>query len=227
MKTPTFLQTVIFALILVAMPLANFAKDYHFLGSEDRMYVNPKNWYPAYPGTQIQEGDRIIIEGSVVYEGFMIDLAGTMEISLGSTVISADGEMLIRPTGKLSNFGELKVRGIRNFGRFINNVSSSTHLNFFSAQRAAISTNMASASLTTTGDLVNAGTFNNYGTCSVGHDLFNLNASIFNQMQHATLKVRGAVQTSPDSSLNHGPSSTFQTAKEIALQPGSAYSARR
>lgn len=227
MKTSTFLRTASFAFLIALLPLANFAKDYHFLGSEDRMYVNPNNWYPAYPGTQIQEGDRVVIEGNVVYEGFMIDLAGTLEVSLGSAVTSADGEMLIRPTGKLSNFGEVKIRGIRNFGRFINNVSSSTHLNFFSAQRAAISTNMASASMITTGDLVNAGTFNNYGTCAVGHDLFNLNASIFNQMQHAKLQVRGAVQTSPDSSLNHGTSSTFQTAKEIALQPGSAYTSRR
>lgn len=227
MKTSTILHIASFALLVALLPLANFAKDYHFLGSEDRMYVNPNNWYPAYPGTQIENGDRVIIEENVVYEGFMIDLAGTLEVSLGATITSADGEMLIRPTGKLSNFGEIKVRGVRNFGRFINNVSSSTHLNFFSAQRAAITTNMASASLITTGDLVNAGTFNNYGACSVGHDLFNLNASIFNQMQHANLKVRGAVQTSPDSSLNHGTSSTFQTAKEIALQPGSAYTSRR
>ncbi len=227
MKTSTLLHIASLTFLIALMPLANFAKDYHFLGSEDRMYVNPKNWYPAYPGTQIEEGDRIIIEGSMVYDGFMIDLAGSMEIALGANVTSADGEVLIRPTGKLSNFGELKVRGIRNFGRFINNVSSSTHLNFFSAQRAAITTNMASASLITTGDLVNAGTFNNYGTCSVGHDLFNLNASTFNQMQHAKLGVRGAVQTSPDSSLNHGPSSTFQTAKETAQQSGSAFSSRR
>jgi len=223
MKTSTILRTISLTILVAIFSLNNYAKDYHFLGSEDRMYVNPQNWYPAYPGTQIKEGDRIIIESSMVYEGFMIDLSGNMEVALGADVTSADGELLIRPTGKLSNFGSLKVRGIRNFGRFINNVSSNTHVNFFSAQRAAITTNMASSSLTTTGDLVNAGTFNNYGACSVGHDLFNLNASIFNQMQHADLKVRGAVQTSPESSIN----STFTSAKEINLQPGSAYSSRR
>jgi hypothetical protein len=221
MKTLATFFATLFLLTVFAS-----AKDYHFLGTEDNMYVNPANWYPNYPGTQIEENDRIIIEGKVVYEGFMIDLAGKMEVTLGSEITSSDGEILIRPSGKLSNFGEVKIRGIRNFGSFVNNVSAATHLGFFSAQRSAVSTNMASATMLTSGDLVNIGTFNNYGYCKIGNDLFNLNASIFNQMQHAELEVKGAVQTSPASRMNHGSESHFRTAESISLQSASGFSSR-
>lgn len=205
--------TKLFLLLLVSTFVSfsqTFAKEYHFLATEDNLYINPANWYPAYPGTEIAAGDLVKIEADMLFQGFQVNLQGEMEVSLGAEITSSDGEFIIHPTGILTNAGAIRIRGIRNFGQFTNKLSAETHLSFFSAHRHALTSNMTSADFITTGDAVNVGTFNNYGHCAIGNDLINMEQSVFNQMQHATLVVRGTVQTSAEARVNESPESSIQ-----------------
>ena len=77
---------------------------------------------------------------------------------------------------------------------------------------------MVSATFLTTGDVVNVGTFNNYGYCSVGHDLYNLKSSVFNLIRGAELVVRGSMQNSATATLNNAPESVIQFVQEVNPQ---------
>ena len=188
------------------------ATDYHFVAKADNQYVNPANWSPAYPGVEIGPEDRIFIDDDAVYEGLNLEVYGTIEIALGTTLSSASGELRLRYSGTCNNYGTIRVKGTRIWGSFTNNTSGRIFSSFISIRKEANLSNLPGASFVIQGDLANLGRVLNYGHVSVGNKLILMDHSQFRQIGRAELLVRGGLSADPRSMLEKTPQSYVQIA---------------
>ena len=211
MKTTIHIR--FFALLIPAflmlMPRL-MAIDYRFVATEDHFLVNPANWEPCYPGAVVEKGDRVFIEADAFFEGFRLDVYGELEVGFGAVLSSADGEILLRKKSSLSNFGEIQIAGIRNFGTLNNHLGASISLDFFSARFRSVTSNMRNATLVTTGDILMQGELQNYGYCSAGRDLIMLGQAQVSQTAHAELLVRGNMYASEAAGIAQAQTSRLE-----------------
>ncbi|MEZ4825239.1 MAG: hypothetical protein R3C61_02940 [Bacteroidia bacterium] len=185
--------------------------DYFFRATEDHLYENPANWIPAYPGTEIAKGDRVVLLDDVNFVGFDIQVNGKLEIGMGVSVISGENGFVVNENGTIDNWGEILVSHIENYGKVYNCIAARIYLKTFRAFRGAFTYNAHSSLFATISDLENQGRFDNYGECKTGNDF--LNHAIFYQVRYANLDVRGNMILAPGSVFTHSPQSTVVAGK--------------
>ncbi|MEL6674268.1 MAG: hypothetical protein AAFR61_18825 [Bacteroidota bacterium] len=186
----------IISFLLVLIPWDGFAKEFYFLGMEDRHYENPANWYPAYPGSKIAKGDKVVIMADVNFGFYDISVGGIMEIAMNAQMHSPQGKIMIQPEGLLDNNGQLMVEIVENNGQFFNRIAATSHLHTYVAHPGAHTYNGYSAIFRTIGPLVNGGRFDNYSACISGSDF--TNTATFHQVRQSRLTVAGDMFLSPD-----------------------------
>jgi hypothetical protein len=165
------------------------AEDYFFLALEDSYYENPANWFPAYPGDQISDSNRVVLMADASFGSYDIHIAGSMEITLGVRLHSALGSLQVMPSGTLDNQGSLMVMRIKNYGTLYNRLSALIYLYEYIAYDGAITQNACSAVFETIAHIENSGRFDNYSRCIAGSDFSN--SCIFNQIYASRLEVSG------------------------------------
>lgn len=202
------LTLTVFACIVY---VSGMGADYFFQAVEDHLYENPANWLPAYPGTDISAGDRVVLMENVSFIGYDIRVNGKLEIGMGVSLISGENGLLVSKTGVVDNSGEIFVKYIESSGRIANQIAARIHLFNFHAFEGATTYNSASAIFTTLIDLENQGRFDNYGVCKAGNDF--RNHALFYQIRYANLDVRGNIILAPGSVLTHSPQSTVVSGK--------------
>ncbi|MEM6262128.1 MAG: hypothetical protein AAGI38_06435 [Bacteroidota bacterium] len=165
------------------------ATTYYFLGVEDGLYENPANWQPGYPGTFISPKEKVIIQESVSFTGYDLEVAGKLKIGPGAELFSSRNTLRIASTGYVVNDGELKVHQIENEGKLDNSLAAEIDLYEFRAGPKAITRNAQSARFVTLGNIYNEGVFQNYSYCSIGGELDN--RATFSQLSNGQLIVQG------------------------------------
>lgn len=202
------MKRIIFCILLSLLYQSLWATDYYFLATEDHLYENPVNWYPAYPGTHVGNEDRVLVMADMYLAGFPITVEGTMEIKVGARIVSGESHIHVKPNGVLDNAGDLLVHTVLNEGMVYNRVSARIHLFAYQAFDGARTHNSASATFQTIGNLINAGRFDNYSICHAGEDF--TNQAIFYQMPRSQLQIRGNCLLAPGSILRQSRESVFQ-----------------
>lgn len=196
--------TIIFTLVLAA--LTGKAEDFFFLASEDYLYENPANWHPAYPGTEIQEGDKVVVMSDVFFTGYDIKVEGEFKVMLGARVSSSKGSLRISENGQIDNEGEILVNQVENFGKVVNRISATLNVHDYIAHPGAHTHNSLKATFKTLGSLINNGKFDNYSICAAGQTFEN--TSVFNQIRDSRLNIEGEMLLSPGSEFNQSDKST-------------------
>lgn len=173
------------------------ANDYFFLATEDHLFENPANWFPHYPGTQVQEGDKVTIMADVSFAGYNLDVKGVLEVMLDARIHSPDGSIIIRKGGLLDNNGKILVEEVNNYGRLYNRIASIVHIYSYIAFSGSHTHNAYSAIFRTISSLINKGRFDNYSSCIAG--TFFKNMAEFNQIRESQLDVSGDILLTPGS----------------------------
>lgn len=163
--------------------------EYYFSPIEDNFYENPTNWMPEYPGTKIEAGEKVVIQGLAYITHYNLEILGEMQVSMDGMLFSSDGNVLIGQGGKIFNEGELVLNQIDNAGELNNQMSASINVHELITQIDAVTTNRQSASIVVNKRLLNKGSFDNYGQCSVQLDFDN--QAEFNQIRGGELLVKG------------------------------------
>ncbi|RMG20405.1 MAG: hypothetical protein D6730_19950 [Bacteroidetes bacterium] len=161
---------------------------YFFSAREDNLYENPANWSPAYPGTHIREEEKIVLRGMVYITDYKLNIAGSMDLGLGSTLYALAGDVQIGATGQLTNRGELMVNRLINEGKINNSASGKIDVMEYTALPGAYTHNGPEAAFITAGNLHNQGVFNNYNLCKVRGKL--INEAVFNMLPGSRLLLR-------------------------------------
>lgn len=174
--------------LLVVVKQDNY-KDFHFEPTEDSFFENPANWQPAYPGTHIQAGDRIILHGPAYATFYDIKLEGAMEIYAEGSFYSFNGNLEILPGAEIQNHGELMVNELTNAGIIDNQSSATVDVMHYTGDEGSVMNNLLGANFTSAGNMVNKGIFNNYGLCAVRDEFKNL--ATFNELPGSELVVHG------------------------------------
>ncbi len=172
---------------IVPLPLNSI--HYLFSPIEDHLLENPANWYPDFPGLPIARNQHVMIEGEACFTGFDLQVAGAVHISIGSSIFSPNGKILVLAGGELINNGEIMVASIENQGLIQNNLSATIDIGSFQCLDGGFTHNARSALFTVSNSIVNQGVFNNYSLCTIGKQF--INEATFNQMPDAELRVNG------------------------------------
>ena len=198
--------------ILLLLPILLFsmantltAANYYFMATEDHNYVNPENWYPAYPGSEIEKNDSVFILEDVYVRGINLEVKGVMSIEWGVKVLARS--LSISEGASLVNFGKIIAEKINNFGSISNKIAGSINLSNYSAYTTAQTYNGGSSKFITTKGLVNEGRFDNYGSCVVGS--YFENRAVFNQLKTSQLRVLGQYLLADGSTLYQSRYSYF------------------
>lgn len=200
--------SIVIFLCLTSLSALNMqAKDFFFMAQEDNYYENPANWYPSYPGVNIEKGDRVVLMTDANLNGYNIEVAGIFELQLGATLTSSNGELIIKAGGLLDNDGSVLVAGIVNHGQLYNRQSATVNIHQYFAHSSAHTHNSYSAQFTINKTLVNEGRFDNYGRCRIEQDLTNI--AIFNQINRSELEIAGDLLLVPGCTFNQSQKSTL------------------
>ncbi|MEM7368882.1 MAG: hypothetical protein AAF587_09775 [Bacteroidota bacterium] len=167
----------------------NGIKEYYFSPLEDNFYENPSNWLPDYPGTKIESGTKIIIQGLAYITHYQLEVLGEIQVSMDGMLFSSDGGILVSSQGKVSNEGELVLKTIDNRGELNNQMSATINVHELTVHTDALTNNLQGATMTINKRLLNQGSFNNYGHCNVQMDFDN--QADFNQIRGGALLVNG------------------------------------
>lgn len=154
--------------LLIAYCIPSYATDYTFNGFGD--WTDESNWNGDYPGTTLNNGDNIFIEGDCyIFESTIVDNNGAIIINGGSS-LSARGTFNINNNGSLSAIGNFSVEGgitnnygtidiysdffagwaeFNNYGTFTSNDGSSIGINliFFNKNGAEFTQNSLSMTI--------------------------------------------------------------------------------
>lgn len=91
-------------------------------------WTDANAWNGDYAGTTINEGDVVIITGSVTMNANVV-VAGTVKIEKGASMVGMK-DLLVTRTGMLVNFGNTVMKTIVNEGIINNNLILETMVNF-------------------------------------------------------------------------------------------------
>ena len=95
-------------------------KEYYFSPTEDNFYENPSNWIPEYPGTKIQPGSKIVIQGLAYVTHYDLEILGEVHVPMDGMLFSSEGNLRVLKGGKILNEGELVLNAIDNEGELHN-----------------------------------------------------------------------------------------------------------
>lgn len=209
------LITLIFTLCCISTA---FATDYYFHAHTDHQFTNPANWSPAYPGDQIADGDRVFLEDDAVFEGYSLEVFGSLEVGLHTSLTSTTGEIHVKETGVLRSYGVVRAKGMRVWGTLYHNTGANLRVRFMSVRATGLVSNLPGANMFIMGDMALVGHIRNYADIQVGETLHLFDASRFHQLGTATLRVRTGLQQAPQASfvqerhtLSDIPKSTIAT----------------
>lgn len=184
------LSGVALFLFIKSPPEERVYEEFTFAPQDDNLYENPDNWSPSYPGTHIQEGQLISIQGMAYATYYDIVIDGKAIIGREATLYSFSGNLTMGRTGELVNFGELMVNRLINHGRVINHMAGSVDVLTFEASDSGVTDNLNGADFKIATTFTNSGVFNNYSVCVVKEKF--INHSVFNQLRGGKLVYRGA-----------------------------------
>lgn len=114
------MKKLLLLLFIGISPILCLATTFYFTGIEDSDYANPANWFPFYPGTNIEKGDVIILQSNCHFDGFDIVVEGRLFIELGESLNSSASGMKIQEGGIVNNEGEITLQYLQNNGKLIN-----------------------------------------------------------------------------------------------------------
>lgn len=175
-------------LFMIAFYSITTAQTYTFTGAEDDRYENPANWTPAFPGTEIEAGTEVFIEGyAIATETLTIN--GTLHLAVGAALETRENAVIISNSGKLINDGDVFAASLLNSGTVNNNFAAILELDEYVSEAGSTTNNLMAAEILVSGDMINGGIFNNYSTIVVENGFENTAA--FNQMRSADLQVNG------------------------------------
>lgn len=175
-------------LFMIAFYSITTAQTYTFTGAEDDRYENPANWTPAFPGTEIEAGTEVFIEGyAIATETLTIN--GTLHLAVGAALEARENAVIISNSGKLINDGDVFAASLLNSGTVNNNFAAILELGEYVSEAGSTTNNLMAAEILVSGDMINGGIFNNYSTIVVENGFENTAA--FNQMRSADLQVNG------------------------------------
>ncbi len=143
------------------------AKSYSFQATKDHFWTNPDNWFPTYPGTQLAATDTIHVLANVHFQGFDLQLEGCMHVALGVRIFSAKQSLIIHPSGRLDNEGNLNLHSLISSGKAYNRLSGRVIANHIRCMTGSDLYNANTASICIYHTFDQAGNFYNYGLCEV------------------------------------------------------------
>ena len=182
------MKNIAFSLLAILGYLQAHATDYYFQATEDHLYENPHNWSPAYPGTTIENTDRVFVLEDVFFTDYQLEVSGELVIQLGVKAFSLQG-VQVSAIGRVVNEGEIVVDHIHNRGMFINRLNALVHVRDFVTYSNGYTQNLAHSEVKAQGRLLNLGRFDNYGKCETGK--FFENRSEFNLLSKSQLANKG------------------------------------
>lgn len=163
-------------------------ETYYFSAKVDNFYENPQNWSPAYPGTVIAPGQKVVIQELAYVTGYDIVVEGELEIEMGGALFASTGSLRLEDSAQLKNGGELIFDQIVNRGEVHNLMGAKIHVKAFNSHPQGRVSNLKSAKFIVTDRLHNDGRFQNYSFCAAGE--LN-NQAEFHQLHGAELRIDG------------------------------------
>lgn len=182
------LRGIAAVLFMIAFYSITTAQTFTFTGAEDDRYENPANWTPAFPGTEIEAGTEVFIEGYAIATE-TIKVNGTLHLAVGAALEARENAVIISNSGKLINDGEVFAASLLNSGTVNNNFAAILELDEYVSEAGSTTNNLMAAEILVSGDMINGGILNNYSTIVVENGFENTAA--FNQMRSADLQVNG------------------------------------
>lgn len=164
------------------------ATSYTFTATHDHYFDNPANWFPHYPGTDIQSTDTLYLIQSAHFKGYDLQIAGHLSIALGVELFSAKDGLVLHAEGSVDNHGQLNLHHLFTQGYVCNRMGANLSTHYVVVSNSGFLHNACCAHLTVYHTLTNAGTFHNYGSCAVMQCWSN-QAQYF-QAAHASLVLK-------------------------------------
>ncbi|MBX7241674.1 MAG: hypothetical protein K1X92_07985 [Bacteroidia bacterium] len=188
---------------------AGFATNYYFSGNEDNNYNNPSNWTPSFPGNIIHAEDAVVLQSDVNIDG-VIEINGSVEVAVGTSLFSGSNGIKIGKNGKMVNNGEVTLYFLENAGFFENQSMGILKVNTCIIRKEATLNNLFSARIASE-EILNEGTFNNYSKCLTAK--LSNKSDIF-QFSKANMNVNNLFEKFPNSNIIPSEFAVFN-AKEI------------